>query len=957
MKRFGLQVLAGFVVFILAASVAAQETASFSPAHHAPQCVRGVSPCHVPGSLINGRDNISGGEEPNQPNTISTSPCADGTSGVYHSDYESLDSFSVVDLSGDKFLPGDTVKVEAVVYCYNTTDRLTVYVSPNTVNPSWTDAGDTPCTVSGSTETLEVTFNLPSPGGNQVVRAAFTYGTSGSACESGSYNDRDDVVISVGDSDHDGMGDDFENSTQCVEAGSRDAWEDPDNDGISNLEEFIQGTDPCDPDTDGDGMDDYWEMNNGTDPLTNDAAKDDDVDGLDNLGEYLAGCDPALADTDAGGVSDADEVQAGTDCTSALDDYQALIETVGNSKSWDIGETRIYGNFYEVSKATVLTGFEQYLLFSTPYNYRPLVYEGNTPGQSFTKIFETTLAMDDTGSQWFESGDLYVILRPGKTYFIGMGYDLPWGENSRAYARYDDTSTVSVHFGEINYGGSISKNWPPPQSYSISASDLSRYYQKVETCTIGCFPKNAALIRDSQSWADANTSVMNDFGVPYTLISNTEISSADYSLYDKIIIESKQEDALYAALENDSERINAWVEQGGDLDFHGADNSPYWYGNYTIPPEMEGVSGFSDKLTVQLPAHWSVIGVTSAGIDDWKSSAHGEISATATTPANVITADTTGGPVLSTFQYGQGDVSFSTMTLEYGADPSGIREEAKALHRNLILHEEKPLDDCGPASSQTIADTGGGTDGTTRYRGTKYRVDTSALLIEFKQKIDPEDGSTLQFAVFEADTESETYTKIWERLRYAGDKTPSGYYSSGPVNIRLKTDKYYVFLTGWNASTYYYYVGSPGFPFDTGFGQALGGAYSNSFPVGASQSFTTSSTGYSQQIVTQPFDRCRLADSDGDGLSDSYESNFSKTDKYAADSDGDGMPDAWELTFLLDPNSDEGYKDSDGDGLINLKEYAFSSNPFLPDIDADGMADGWEVSHNICMDLHEDDSL
>lgn len=46
-----------------------------------------------------------------------------------------------------------------------------------------------------------------------------------------------------------------------------------------------------------------------------------------------------------------------------------------------------------------------------------------------------------------------------------------------------------------------------------------------------------------------------------------------------------------------------------------------------------------------------------------------------------------------------------------------------------------------------------------------------------------------------------------------------------------------------------------------------------------------------------------LCDSDGDGLSDAYEINVSKTDPKNSDSDGDGLPDGLEIKASLDPNN------------------------------------------------------
>jgi hypothetical protein len=71
-----------------------------------------------------------------------------------------------------------------------------------------------------------------------------------------------------------------------------DGSTDSDSDGLTDLEEFQQSTNPKLSDTDNDGMPDGWEVNNGLDPLTNDANEDKDGDGYTNLQEYLSSTDP-----------------------------------------------------------------------------------------------------------------------------------------------------------------------------------------------------------------------------------------------------------------------------------------------------------------------------------------------------------------------------------------------------------------------------------------------------------------------------------------------------------------------------------------------------------------------------------------------------------------------------------------------------------------------------------------
>jgi len=83
---------------------------------------------------------------------------------------------------------------------------------------------------------------------------------------------------------------------------------DTDDDGLSDYEEWLYGTDINNPDTDGDGLSDFEEIVLGTDPLVDDGALDFDGDGLSNLEEFNNGTAIDNPDTDSDGLSDYDEV-------------------------------------------------------------------------------------------------------------------------------------------------------------------------------------------------------------------------------------------------------------------------------------------------------------------------------------------------------------------------------------------------------------------------------------------------------------------------------------------------------------------------------------------------------------------------------------------------------------------------------------------------------------------------
>ncbi len=111
------------------------------------------------------------------------------------------------------------------------------------------------------------------------------------------------------DTDGDGMSDSWEAENGLDPNDASDGTADNDNDGLTNLQEYQENTDPNNDDTDGDGMPDQWELNNSLNPTVNDAEGDADGDGLTNIQEYQEGTDPQNSDTDGDGIPDGKDSQ------------------------------------------------------------------------------------------------------------------------------------------------------------------------------------------------------------------------------------------------------------------------------------------------------------------------------------------------------------------------------------------------------------------------------------------------------------------------------------------------------------------------------------------------------------------------------------------------------------------------------------------------------------------------
>ncbi len=182
-------------ISLTVSSSSGAQTAVYSSTLKAPECATVGTSCDSGPSLLLGRDHMSGGAEPNQPNTINSS-CADGTTGTFHSD-ESNDRIVVASTSGGPLTHGTTATVTATVWAYAgyTSDALDLYYAPNANSPSWTFIKTIVPTKAGA-QTLSTTFTLPT-GSLQAVRAQFRYLGRASSCTTGSYNDHDDLIFAV----------------------------------------------------------------------------------------------------------------------------------------------------------------------------------------------------------------------------------------------------------------------------------------------------------------------------------------------------------------------------------------------------------------------------------------------------------------------------------------------------------------------------------------------------------------------------------------------------------------------------------------------------------------------------------------------------------------------------------------------------------------------------------------
>lgn len=178
------------------------------------------------------------------------------------------------------------------------------------------------------------------------------------------------------DIDGDGLSDEDEINIYGTDPYNADS----DNDAFSDFDEINFGTDPLDADTDDDLMPDGWEVDNLLNPLIKDDNLDPDQDELTNHEEYIHNTNPQLNDTDQDGLNDFEEVNIGsdghiTDPTNSDSDADGLLDgeeytystNPNNSDSDEDG----YSDYIEIQAGTDPNDPEDYPEETTPPSTTP----------------------------------------------------------------------------------------------------------------------------------------------------------------------------------------------------------------------------------------------------------------------------------------------------------------------------------------------------------------------------------------------------------------------------------------------------------------------------------------------------------------------------------------------------------------------------------------------------------
>jgi len=366
---------------------------------------------------------------------------------------------------------------------WTTVETLSDYLTA--LDGHWIGGGGN---VNPSSVTTEITLVAPASGVTGIRIIGANGGNAGA--DANGFLGVFEMVVTAGianDSDNDGMDDDWER-LHGLNAGTNDAGLDPDQDGLSNLQEFAALTDPQKADTDGDGLQDGAELGQlNTNPLM----ADTDGDGLNDGHEIdPIGSDPLLADTDGDGLDDGEEVdqhhcdpnKADTDDDGYPDGVEVAFGSDPNSAASRPREVGVLGQGLLGVKEPGAAGIE------TPY----------ANSGAFANINDTDLT---TRVDTYGGGQA-----PTASY-VGILWDQPVA---------DPVARLTLHLAVFFDGGWFGPNNAGPGSGSFLSPDFLTEPEVQVSTDHGVTWTTVAHTSDYLTALDGHPLPAVDFGAPTT---------------------------------------------------------------------------------------------------------------------------------------------------------------------------------------------------------------------------------------------------------------------------------------------------------------------------------------------------------------------------------------------------------------------------------------------------------
>lgn len=704
----------------------------------------------------------------------------------------------------------------------------------------------------------------------------------------------------------------FEDTYGLSDNDPTDASLDPDNDGLTNLQEYQKGTNPTAPDTDNDGIPDALEIT--TNPLNSDTDGDGLLDGDEKTSH------PHLADSDGDGYPDNIELEQGTDPLSAT------------SKPFDFPGAIGFQFIAESYTAATLKPGEPAGLLRFPYwnasppqgKWTSVPVAGSVTALKNHRGQATTAAVSWTARSAHEGMHRG---RSDEALLAGMVYAGMNG-TTRTPATLSITGIPYPTYDLIVYVG---------HAYPVSKGSLQlgtdaatlRYFSGASTAPFPGWIEGKATTETTTPPAANYVRYRNLSGASQTLTLR-QLDDSSISIHGFQVINSGVDtdgDGLKDAVEVEHRLNPAVADANGDLDGDGLSNAAEIAAGTDLRNRDTDNDGLADGAEAAHNANPLIPDTDGDGITDGD-----EVNASPFSSfANQVNSD--GDSFLDAVERrGGSDPKNSasippevpkwnngTRTWTWNVQPIRLRWNHDRSMLGAITGDETMI-------SEVIVNRAG-TDWNGRIAlGIRYLNGRLTYRFfcgpqVFHQTNNSNDGLwASDWQTFPVDRTAQ--------LGFSGHGTDD---ESAPLATEFSATRVNTTENKWNLTFKLLNVTNPASPVTIG-----SWTYNNA--VAADASLLAGNTAWAS-VAGHPNEVTIETQA---GLT-AYMTTASLAQ---ADTDKDGMPDAWETLHQLLPNSAaDATLDPDNDGVINRREYLAGTNPKVADTDGDGASDGVEIAH------------
>ena len=199
---------------------------------------------------------------------------------------------------------------------------------------------------------------------------------------------------------------------------------------------------------------------------------------------------------------------------------------------------------------------------------------------------------------------------------------------------------------------------PPPTQYVKSMINMSRGHGEC----------HFLILADNLPWgSNAVATILTANGETFSTANSATFPGLNFDDYDVIIVLSDQVPAFHTVFAANFDKFDDFVENGGRLQVHAATcgwNSPCDY-SVLLPGGVFTTEHYDNYNNIAMPAHPIVAGVTSPFWSNYAS--HGAFS-NLVPGTDIITTTTSGQPTTIQYSWGNGTVTATTCTYEFGYD-------------------------------------------------------------------------------------------------------------------------------------------------------------------------------------------------------------------------------------------------------------------------------------------------